>query len=137
MKPIHLFLAFALLTAAGCKDSLDPSQQILGKWQEIARGNEMFPELEPDGHIIEFLPDGTMPGGTYHSIVMRDSQTESYRLDADFLYLGSGKYPDGYIYKYSFTGTDKLRLEIVDGAVYYIYSTRTPKFNIYQRLKNK
>jgi hypothetical protein len=138
MKPIHLFLAFALLIAAGCKDDsdtegdslvrIDPSQHILGRWQEIARGNDMFPELEPDGHIIEFLPDGT-----YNTIWNSGTvTTRRYRIDAEFVYLNSGTGPDGHTDRYTFSGTDTLRLDYVAGAI--TTASDTPHFNIYIRL---
>jgi hypothetical protein len=135
-KTIYLLLlAFALLTPGGCKDDkeemLKYQQPFLGQWQEIARGNDMLPELTPDtGHIIEFLPDGTYQavwgsgGGT----------TRHYRVDAEFVYLDSGKDPGGHTDRYSFTGTDTLRLDYVDGAI--ADSPGTPTFNIYKRLKN-
>jgi hypothetical protein len=72
-KTIYVLLAFALLLLGGCKESDDNSRMevspepFLGQWQEIARGNETYPELTPDGHVIEFLKDGTMPPKTYHS----------------------------------------------------------------------
>jgi hypothetical protein len=138
---VFLIPVLALLIPAECGynnddiggDIPDPPEHILGKWQEIARGNEMFPELPSDGHVIEFLPDGTMPGGIYHSAAMRGSRTESYRVDAEFLYINGGKPDDGYTYRYTFTGTDTLRLDCVDGIV--TYSPGTPAFNTYERLK--
>jgi hypothetical protein len=136
MKQI-LFILFALLLAGGCKDSDDNShvevtpELFLGQWKEIARGNETYPELTPDGHVIEFLPDGT-----YHRFLNSgDVLTRSYRVDAEFLYLDSGTIPDGHTYRYSFTGTDTLRLDYVDGAIEL--SMGTPEFHIYERIKNK
>ncbi|MDR2118163.1 MAG: hypothetical protein LBP25_01310 [Tannerellaceae bacterium] len=136
-KTIYLLLAFALLLAGGCKDNneemLKYQQPFLGQWQEIARGNETFPELTPDGHVIEFLTDGTMPGGTYHSRFPSGNRTDNYRVDAGSLYLNSGKPRDGYTYRYSFAGPDTLRLDLIYGM--RTLSTDTPIFNIYERLK--
>jgi hypothetical protein len=129
---------FALLIPTGCGDNndedlslLEPAQRILGKWQEIARGNDMFPELEPDGHVIEFLADGT-----YHAfLISGDVSTRSYRIDAEFVYYDGGTPPGGHTYRYSFTGTDTLRLDYVSGNK--TDSTGTPRFNIFKRIKNK
>jgi hypothetical protein len=133
-KATYLILLFALLAAGGCKDNNDEElkyrQPFLGQWKEIARGNDTYPELPPDGHVLEFLPDGI-----YHRFW--DSGTEltrSYRVDITYVYYGSGKDPDGHIDRYSFTGTDTLRLDYVYGLKNE--SMDTPTFNIYERLKN-
>jgi hypothetical protein len=136
MKQI-LFILFALLLLGGCKESDDNSrievspEPFLGQWQEIARGNETYPELTPDGHVIEFLTDGTY----YKFLNNGDVLIKSYRVDAEFLYLDSGKPDMEYTYRYSFTGTNTLRLDIVYGIVQE--SMGTPRFNIYERIKNK
>ena len=136
-KTIYLISAFLLLLVAGCKDNNEDMQKylqpFLGQWKEIARGNEWFPELTPDGHVIEFLPDGTMPGGTYHSRFPSVNPTDNYRANAEFLYLNSGKAPDGYTYRYAFTGADTLRLDYVAGVI--PLSMDVPYFNIYERLR--
>lgn len=130
-KRIFLITVFALLALAGCdndEDTLKYRQPFLGQWQEIARGNDHHPELEPDGHILEFLPDGT------HRYLHNDGtvgSARSYRADAKFLYYGSGKDPDGHTYRYTFIGTDTLLLDYVDGAI--TKSTDTPTFYIYVR----
>jgi hypothetical protein len=92
-------------------------KSFIGKWQEIGRGNESYspPELTPTGYIIEFTPE-------------RD-----YKADAEFLYLGSGKTPNGYTYRYTFTGSDTLRLDYVDGLVLHIWPQVT--YNIFKRLE--
>jgi hypothetical protein len=139
MKTIYLLLALALFLPEECGDyhdgedtgASDPAQLILGQWQEIARGNDTYPELEPNGHIIEFLPDGI-----YHGFWGNGNEsTRRYRVDAEFLYLDSGKIPDGHTYRYTFTGTDTLRLDYVDGAI--TDSMDTPTFHIYKRLKTE
>ncbi|MDR2118165.1 MAG: hypothetical protein LBP25_01320 [Tannerellaceae bacterium] len=133
-KTIYVLLAFALLLAGGCKDDseemLKYQQPFLGQWQEIARGNDYYPELTPDdGHIIEFLPDGTYQAVWGNGGV----STRHYRVDAECVYYDNGTRPYGHIDRYSFTGTDTLRLDYVDGAI--TMSMATPTFNIYKRLK--
>jgi hypothetical protein len=140
-KTIYVLLAFALLLAGGCKESDDNSRMevspepFLGQWQEIARGNETYPELTPDGHVIEFLEDGTMPKKTYHSAAWIEGreETDHYRLDTEFLYLNSDNTDNKYIYRYSFTGTNTLRLDLIYGNT--LKSMGIPTFNIYERIK--
>jgi hypothetical protein len=140
-KTIYVLLALALLLLGGCKDSDNNSRMevspepFLGQWQEIARGNETYPELTPDGHVIEFLEDGTMPKKTYHSAtrITDREETDRYRVDAEFLYLNSGKQDTEYTYRYSFIGTDTLRLDLIYGI--RTLSPGTPTFNIYERIK--
>ena len=126
MKRFFFTLFALLLLVAGCKDNNEDMQKylqpFLGQWKEIARGNEWFPELTPDGHVIEFLPDGTFIRGT---------STGPYRADAELLYFYSGKAPDGHSWRYAFTGTDTLRLDLISGAT--SLSTATPHFYIYER----
>jgi hypothetical protein len=140
-KTIYLLLlAFALLTPGGCKESDDNShvevtpELFLGQWKEIARGNETYPELTPDGHVIEFLEDGTMPQKTYHSATRRTGREEidHYRVDTEFLHLNSDSTDNKYIYRYSFTGTNTLRLDLIYGST--LKSMGIPTFNIYKRL---
>jgi hypothetical protein len=129
-------LFFALLIPTGCGDNndedlslLEPAQRILGKWQEIARGNDTFPELEPDGRIIEFLPDGT-----YHCFLSNgEVATRSYQIDDEFVYYDGGKGPGGHTYRYSFTGTNTLRLDYITGVIEA--SMQTPTFRIFKRIK--
>jgi hypothetical protein len=75
--------------------------------------------------VIEFLADGT--------IIYQNGWTRSYRIDAEFVYYDGGKAPSGHTYRYSFTGTDTLRLDYVDGAI--TDASDTPRFNIYKRIK--
>jgi hypothetical protein len=140
-KTIYVLLAFALLTPGGCKDSDDNShvevtpELFLGQWKEIARGNETYSELTPDGHVIEFLPDGTMPQKTYHSAawIAGREKTDHYRVDTEFLHLNSDSTDNKYIYRYSFTGTNTLRLDLIYGMRTLLMDI--PTFNIYKRIK--
>jgi hypothetical protein len=102
-------------------------KSFIGQWQEIARGNELHPELEPDGHIIEFLPNGTLPSRS------GDGSGREYRVDAEFLYFDSGRSPDGHTYRYTFSDPDTLRIDYAAGAK--DDSMGTPTFHIYKRLK--
>jgi hypothetical protein len=138
MKTLYLFFALALFLPEECRDyhdggdtgASDPSQLILGQWKEIARGNDTYPELEPDGHIIEFLPDGT-----YHAFWSNGNEsTRRYETDVKFLYLDKGDIYE-HIYRYTFTGTDTLRLDYVYGDIEM--SMGTPQFNIYKQIKTE
>jgi hypothetical protein len=98
-----------------------------GKWQEIDRGSNLFPELPTDGHIIEFLADGIF-------LTSLSDVRRHYSLDSKFLYLDGGKAPDGHTYRHTFIGSRyKLRLDYVDGAIEE--SGGTPLFQIYKRIK--
>jgi hypothetical protein len=102
-------------------------KSFIGQWQEIARGNDHYPELtsEPSGVIMEFFEDGT---AFYYS-----SPIIAYRADAEFLYMGSGRAPDGRAYRHTFTGVDTLRLDYAAGLI--AMSMYTPSFYIYKRIK--
>jgi hypothetical protein len=136
MKTFYLILALALFLPEECRDdhdgedtgTSDPAQLFLGQWQEIARGNDAFPGLEPDGHIIEFLTDGI-----YHRFWPSGNEsTRNYEVDAEFLYLDRGDIY-GYTDRYTFTGTDTLRLDYVYGLI--TTSMGTPTFHIYKRVE--
>jgi hypothetical protein len=129
---IPVFFALSYLGECGFYNEPEPTPEtILGQWQEIARGNNTYPELEPDGHVIEFLPDGT-----YHAFFSNGAvATRSYQIDDKFVYYGSGKSPDGHTYRYRFIGTDMLRMDYVDGVLEE--SMLTPTFHIYKRVKNE
>ena len=136
MKRVFFILITLLLLAAGCKDDNEAEeaspeylQAFLGQWQEIACGNDTYPELTPDGHILDFLTDGT---GLYSSCDRTVTSERTCRADAGFLYFGSGTEPDGHTYRYTFTGTDTLRLDYVAGAM--TKSMGTPHFHIYKRV---
>jgi hypothetical protein len=120
-----LFLILLLLATAGCNDDGDFYKPFVGQWQEIARGNKHYPELPPSSRVIEFFKDGT---STFYS-----STRPTYRTDAEFLYLNSGKDPDGHTYKYAFSSSDNLRLDYVDGNIEN--SMGTPTFYIFKRIK--
>ena len=145
-KVIYLITLFLLLLAAGCKDDneaedglgpqIDPSERILGKWQEISYGNSYYPEIPSEYgrpyYTIEFLPDGTYygPYGLYHSII--DGEATHYRLESDSLTL----YREGlspYIYRYIFTGNDRFLASAVYG--FTGYTMLSPTFHIFERIK--
>ncbi|MDR1203321.1 MAG: hypothetical protein LBL58_17060 [Tannerellaceae bacterium] len=138
-------LLFALLTLTGCRDGDEELEEIndvtneflepfLGKWKEIAYGNETHSGLSDNGDVIEFLSDKTMPGRIYHSIRIQPDavQADNFRLDAECLYVNSGKSADGYTYRYRFIATNLLRLEIVNGIV----KGDAPTVIVYERVKD-
>jgi hypothetical protein len=135
-KIIFLFFLPALLGLAGCGDDVPDlknmtEQEIqalfVGEWQEIARGNDLFPELGTDEHTIEFLTNGIY-------LTSLNDVRRHYSLDSEFLYLDSGKDPDGHTYRHTFIGNrNKLRLDYVNGVI--TLSGNTPLFRIYKRIK--
>jgi hypothetical protein len=135
-KIIFLFFLPALLGLAGCGDDVPnlknmTEQEIqalfVGEWQEIASGNNTYPELGTDGHTIEFLADGTY-------LNPLNDVRRHYSLDSEFLYLDGGKAPDGHTYRHTFIGSrNKLRLDYVAGNIEE--SLGTPTFRIYKRIK--
>jgi hypothetical protein len=128
-----LFFILLLLVTAGCSrdndnDDGDFYKPFVGQWQEIAEGNKHYPGLPPSGRIIEFFENGT---STYYT-----TQISTCRTDAEFLYLNSGKDPDGHTFQYALGGPDNLRilrLDVVDGLVEL--SMRSPTFYIFKRIK--
>jgi hypothetical protein len=153
MKRIFFILFALLLLAAGCKDDdsedvddslwlqMEPSERILGKWQEIARWNDAYPgppglTLTPSDSAIEFLPDGTYRGPYgLHYYNRRDKEPALYRIASDSLYLYREPDPDDhfYIYRYTFTDKNHLTADYLHGGVEK--SMDVPKFHIYERLK--
>jgi hypothetical protein len=139
-KTIYVLLAFALLLLGGCRDSddsssLEPSQRILGKWKEIARWNDYNPKLTPSGTVSEFLPDGTYYGPLGFFLGRTDGEPTYYRIESDSLYLEKDEqYEYGYqIYRYTFTDNNQLFLDHIHGMI--PYSTGTPTFHIFKRIK--
>ncbi|MDR1344351.1 MAG: hypothetical protein LBJ39_03260 [Tannerellaceae bacterium] len=125
MKQKLFFLILLLSVAAGCsKDDDDTDKPFIGRWQEIGVGNTKYPELPPSGSVIEFFEDGTVD---YYS-----PPRVNYHTDAEFLYLNSGKFPDGNAFRYTFV-YNLLRLDHVDGVT--TLTMGTPSFYIYKRLK--
>jgi hypothetical protein len=147
MKTFHLFIAFALLIAAGCKDSdsekedslvaiQDPSQHILGKWREIACGNSYYPELTPTYHVfhtVEFLPDGIYYGPYGFHRGQDDGKSSHYRIESDSLYLVRESDSNVYIYRYLFTGKNQLLADYIYGGIEKTMTT--PSFHIFERIK--
>jgi hypothetical protein len=139
-----LFILCALLLLVGCGDNnegdvstitiSDPSQHIQGKWQEIARGNDMYPELTPSEMSIEFLSDGTYHGPYGFQDDRNDDEPSYYRIASDSLYLYRElDYPDLYIYRYLFTGNDQLLVNYIHGAINK--PSDIPLFHIFKRIK--
>jgi hypothetical protein len=136
-KILFLFFLPALLSLAGCNSDDVPNlenmteQEIqalfVGEWQEIERGNNLFPELPTDGHTIEFLTNGVC-------LSSLNDERRHYSLDSEFLYLNGEKAPDGHTYRHTFIGSrNKLRLDYVHGFI--TLSGGTPSFHIYKRVK--
>jgi len=125
IKLLIVLLLFALLGMGGCSDEKDwteEQQQFLGQWKEIARGNDMYPELPPSGEIIEFLPDWTF----------KRSNTARYSIDSKILYLNYPEKENYFTYRYIFY-EDTLRLDYLSGNI--DMSTTAPTFNIYKQIK--
>jgi hypothetical protein len=143
-KTIYLLLACALLLLVGCGDNSeadggtvtisDPSQHIQGKWQDIARGNDMYPELTPSEMSIEFLSDGTYHGPYGFQDDRNDGEPSYYRIASDSLYMyreqGSS---DLYIYRYLFIGNNQLLVNYIQGVI--LKTMHIPKFHIFKRIK--
>ena len=144
---IFLLLVLTLLAIpAGCDDTLNlegmTEQEIqalfVGEWEEIARGNSLFPELGSSGDVIEFRSDGTvhgtLPGGDLYAIPGGSDQVSIYRVDAWLLYINGGEETSGgHIFRHKFTGKNKFRLDHVHGL--RNQSGATPDFLIYKRIK--
>ncbi|MDR1345035.1 MAG: hypothetical protein LBJ39_06750 [Tannerellaceae bacterium] len=144
MKKNKLLFFTLLLMMAGCDDDYVYNGNLLiGQWQEIARGNpditDDHPVLKeagikaadleafrPDGHIIEFLENGTK---LHHG----SDQVMPYETDKEFLYYYKGDEYNEFIYRYTFTGPDILRLDIVTGNIINVWPGIT--YNIYKRIK--
>jgi hypothetical protein len=133
---------FALSYLGECEFYNEPEpipESILGQWQEIVSGNDMFPVIDPQyyhidrphGYVIEFLTDGT-----YHCFFSNGTViTRSYQVDAEFVYFDGGTPPDGHTYRYGFIGTNMLRMDYVKGYLYKAMDT--PTYHIFERVKNE
>jgi hypothetical protein len=113
----------------GGKEELTEFQKpFLGQWQEIARGNENYPELTPEDVSLEFRADWTYTQAFSETNV----RNAHYSVDGAFLrYIYGGGSP-GHTWTYSFY-EDKLRLDYKDGPIED--AAHTPHFYIYKRIK--
>jgi hypothetical protein len=136
-KILFIFFLPALLSLAGCNKDDVPNlknmteQEIqalfVGEWEEIERGNDEYSELATNGHIIEFLADGSY-------LTSLSDVRRHYLLDSEFLYLDGGKAPDGHTYRHTFIGNrNKLQLDYVAGNKTAMGGA--PTFRIYKRIK--
>jgi hypothetical protein len=141
-KLLIFILLPLLLAAAGCgkdddkDDALthidDPSEFILGKWQEIACGNAYFPELPPRFYTVEFLPDGTYYGPYGFDSSKSDGLPAQFHIASDSLFLQKEEHSD-YIYQYIFIGKNQLLANLRYGVI--LHSMNTPLFHIFERIK--
>jgi hypothetical protein len=140
-----LFPILLLLAMVGC-DGDDGSGELykpfVGQWQQFACGNPDItddhpllkeiglktiadhPSFQVNGHIIEFLEDGTSP---------RFKHTNHYRVDSEFVYYESGNANEISLnqYRYTFIGPDTLHLERPDVGGPW----PAPSYDTYKRLK--
>jgi hypothetical protein len=122
-----LFLILLLLvTAAGCSDGYEynDANPFVGRWQEIARGNEHYPELEPLGVIMEFFEDGTATRYSFKNSI--------YWTDAEFIYIGLDTVSYN-TFRYTFSGRNTVRMDHVGG--YRTSTAFSPLFYVYKRIK--
>jgi hypothetical protein len=123
-----LFLILLLLATAGCSndDKYQYYMLFIGKWQQIDCGT-YWPDsisklyVKPNGHILEFFENRTT-----------STKYTNCRTDAEFLYYTLMESQD-YIYRYTFTGPDTLRLDYEYGLM--TMSMGTVISNTYKRLK--
>jgi hypothetical protein len=140
-KILLLFFLPALLSMAGCNNDADgplnlegmTEQEIqalfVGKWQEIDRIDRDYPDLiigaEPDVTII-FSPDGTFQGTILHKYT-------HYSLDGEHLRTDGVSEGAHHRFLYSFTGKNKLTLDVDSGDINY--SIPTAKIFVYKKIK--
>jgi hypothetical protein len=128
MKHKSLLFITIVLLVAGCGDDvtdrLYPGEVLVGRWQEVACGNDRHPELKPDGHIMEFTSNGYRITGSikHYTIVF-----------GKFVYDEDGEPSERYGYRYSFFGNNLLRLDYAEGPL--PAGDLAPTFHIYKRLK--
>jgi hypothetical protein len=120
-----------MIAAGGCQKDKDDTryrQPFIGKWQQFECGSSDVDDqslFKPNGHTLEFFENGTS--------LSYGTRKRNYRVDSEYLYYNSGKDPDGFTYRYTFTGPDTLRLDYVNGNINAIYPQVT--YNIYKRIK--
>jgi hypothetical protein len=116
-----------------------------GQWKEIERGSDdmfdelpegitEFPTFTASGDTVEFLPEGVLLCSRYQSQFC-------YSVDTEFLYRTRNDAPgndappgNDFTDRYTFTGSDTLRLDYVDGAIKDIWPQIT--FRVYKRIKD-
>ncbi|MDR2810848.1 MAG: hypothetical protein LBB84_09905 [Tannerellaceae bacterium] len=141
---IYFILLFALLSLGGCADKnseeeeniegiLEPSQRILGQWQEIACGNEYNPELPPTSQTIEFFSGGTYYGAYGFHNGWNVGKAD-YQIASDSLIL-SREGSRIHIYRYIFIGKKQLLVDHIYGDVPYVMTI--PKYHIFERINTQ
>jgi hypothetical protein len=106
----------------------------IGKWQQIDCGT-YWPDsisklhVKPNGHIFEFFEDSTALPSVNSNYTITNCRT-----DAEFLYYTVNAFSasQDYIYRYTFTGPDTLRLDYEQGIMEE--SMGTIISNTYKRL---
>ncbi|MDR1181639.1 MAG: hypothetical protein LBL13_06655 [Bacteroidales bacterium] len=141
-KILLLFFLPALLSLGGCNNDDDPidlesmtEQEIqalfVGKWQEIERIDPLNPDriisARRDTTIV-FSPDGVFQGDL---IVYRH---DYYSLDRKYLRLGNAGDIFYHRFLYSFTGKNKLTLDLDSGNTLYVYPPPPTIFS-YKKIK--
>jgi hypothetical protein len=115
----------------------DRQQHIIGKWMHVSEGwidsegmeqfredtSGRYKEYRPDWKLIKYFGSG------------EPNDDNVYRIDREFVYeYAADKNVDGdYIYKYTFTGEDELRLDYKKGFMNRLYPSIT--IHIYKRIK--
>jgi hypothetical protein len=140
-KIVLLFFLPALLSLAGCNNDADgplnlesmTEQEIqalfVGKWQEIERIDPLNPDriisARRDTTIV-FSLDGTFQGNII------DMYTY-YSLDKEYLRVGYISGTSEHRFLYSFTGKNKLTLDLDSGNIPYILPS--PTIFSYKKIK--
>lgn len=121
MKYLVASLLIALLS--GCKQetiTLDPQQQILGKWETFYVGNgEYRPPIKNPSGYREYLPDSVVLEYDYAS---KTTYKRKYWIDT-LLHLGSFR-QDGFLLKFDYQyrfQKDTLELNLVNySAIFHV-----------------
>jgi hypothetical protein len=141
-KTLFLFFLPALLNLAGCSNDDNllnlggmTEQEIqalfVGEWQEI----ELIDPLNPD-RIISARPDTTVvfsPDGVFQGDLIT-YRHDHYSLDRKYLRLGNVGEFFYQRFLYSFTGKNKLTLDLDSGNTLYV-NPPPPSIVSYKRIK--